>query len=368
MDTATVAEVYSWHHALLALSAAFTFGWLRDLEEGSARPPVNDERRAALWGLLAGAAVTMHATAVFFIVPLSMALVAALAKAGRWRVLLVLVAMATSLAPLGSYGWILWRASHPAAFQWPVGPSVTALWMHARGAAYSHFLGGFAPSTAEWAFIRGALLPWILPGITLGTVLSLRVPSRAVRWGLLSLLTGAVCQIVFVVSYGVPDPEAYFVPALMVSVMASTLAIAWLGARKGARVAWTIGLALALVSAVGSVPRAFRLRDELSRADAEFRIAWRSIPGAHGIVLWADDHYHRFVLLQLLEHQRPGLYVDNPEMLVWPARRRAFRARFGFDPLEGLELRTAADLASIPVNIERRTRIPVTVLAQSRDR
>jgi hypothetical protein len=151
----------------------------------------------------------------------------------------------------------------------------------------------------------------------------------------------------------------------MVALLAGLPALLGLARRAAPRLASGLALLLVLGTAVASVPRALRAREALARTDAEFRAAWRSIPANRGIVLWADDHYQRFVLLQLLERQRPEIYVDNPEMLIWPLRRRAFQARFGFDPLEGLDLRTPADLALIPGNVERRAPVRTSVLQES---
>jgi hypothetical protein len=111
-----------------------------------------------------------------------------------------------------------------------------------------------------------------------------------------------------------------------------------------------------------SVPRALSERRRLDAVDADFRAAWRGIPFDRGIVLWRDDHFHRFVLLQRLEGQRPQLYVDSPDLLIWPARRRAFQSRFGFDPIAGLALRSPEDVAKVADNVRRRASVPVLVL------
>ncbi|HTK30466.1 MAG TPA: DUF2723 domain-containing protein [Candidatus Saccharimonadaceae bacterium] len=376
IDSATVAEVYSWHHACLALSAAFMMGWLRRLESIGAPPAPTpaqgarsrlgstELRGAATWGLLCGACGAQHATAVFFVLPMTAALVAGLVRARRWHPSLAFVSFGASLVPLASYGWIAWRALHPAPFQWPVGVGLAALLMHVRGAAYSYLLGRFSPTTAEWVLIRGAILPWALPGLTLGSAFALSSRSTALRWGLLALFAAATIQVAFIVSYGVPDPATYFLPVLMAALLAVTPGTVLLGRRVPAGLLAVIALGIVGAVAAWSVPRAVAQRAELARVDAEFHAAWRAIPFDRGIVLWADDHYHRFVLIQLLEGARPGLYVDNPEMLIWPGRRRAFAKRFGFDPLEGLTFRSEADLGKIPDNIRRRAHVPVAVIPE----
>ena len=370
--SATTAEVYSWSNAWLAVAAAFVVGRLRvleaeereaELEPAGERPARErrDLRAAATWGLLSGLCGTHHATSLLFVVPLSAVLVAAQVRARRWRASLLLAALGASLGPLAAYAWIPWRAAHPAPFQWPVGSSAAALWLHVSGAGYAHLTGRFAPSAEEWRLIRAALLPWIVPGLLLGPLLALRARSRAVRWGLLALLGGAALQIAFVVRYGVPDPDFYFLPALMPSLLVAILALAWLG-RRAPLAAAVPALVVALALAAWSVPRAVAERRRLADVDAGFRSAWRSIPFDRGIVLWRDDHFHRFKVLQLLEGRRQGLYVDSPDLLIWPARRRAFEARFGFDPVAGLALRTPDDVARVAENVRRRASVPVLVL------
>jgi hypothetical protein len=73
-----------------------------------------------------------------------------------------------------------------------------------------------------------------------------------------------------------------------------------------------------------------------------------------------------FQVYQLLEGQRPELFAGNPATLSWAAPRRAFRERYGFDPLAGLEPLTAARALQIPVNMARQTPLPVTLFDLSR--
>ena len=372
LDSATIAEVYSWNNAWIAASAAFALGRLRALDgaarRGEAGPAGTGDLPAALcWGLLCGLCGAHHVTSLFFVLPLTVALVAAQVSCGRWRASLAFAGLGGALVPLASYGWIPWRAAHPAAFQWPVGPSATALWLHARGAAYAYYVGRFAPNAEQWALIRRGVLPWLLPGMLLGSLVALRSTSRALRRGLLALMFGAAMQVAFIVSYGVPDPEFYFLPALMSGLLVGAPGLSWLSRRTSPALACLIAAGLALGLAAWSVPRALAERARLAEVDAGFRAAWRSIPFERGIVLWRDDHYQRFKALQLLEGQRPGLFVDSPDMLIWPSRRRAFQRRFGFDPLAGLTLRTPDDVAQVAENIRRHASVPVLVLPEYRE-
>jgi hypothetical protein len=358
VESATVAEVYSWNNALIALAAAFAIGRLRS--PGSAGR--GDLRAAATWGLLCGLCLAHHVTSALFLLPLSVALAAAQVRAGRWRASLPLAAALAALAPLASYGWIWWRAAHPAAYQWPVEAGPGALWMHMRGAAYTHYLGRFAPDAAQWASIRGSLLPWLIPGALAGALLAWRSGSPTVRWGVSALLAGAALQIVFVVSYGVPDPSMYFLPALMASLLAAAPWLTRPARRAPPAAVAALCLAAALALAAWSVPRALAERARVARLDAGFRAMLRAVPFERGIVLWRDDHFHWLKALQLLEDQRPALYVDSPDMLPWPARRRDFRLRFGFDALEGLDPRAPGVVERIPDNIRRQAKTLVVVL------
>jgi len=359
--SATVAEVYGWSQAWIAAAAAFGVGWLHRLGAAGAGPgdgAAADRRAALQWGVMCGLGAAHHATAAFFAVPLSLALIAALGQAGRWQWRFLLALIPAAAIPAGGALWIAWRAAHPAAFQWPVEADAASVWQHMRGAVYGRYLGRFAPRPAEWALIRAAVLPWLLPGLVLAAFHALRLP-RSLRWGVLALVGGAALLTAFVVSYGAPDPAMYFVPALMVALLAVVPAMAWTARRATPRVAVALAMGVSIALASWSLPRAVRERARLVGVDARIRAAWRSVPFERGIVLWRDDHYYRLKLFQLLEGQRPGLYVDNPIDLAWPVRRAAFARRFGFDPLDGRELRSRDEVRLIPQIIARRSPLPV---------
>jgi hypothetical protein len=118
-------------------------------------------------------------------------------------------------------------------------------------------------------------------------------------------------------------------------------------------------VALPLLFAALSIPGAIAANRERVRVDRRIRDAWQAIPYERAIVLWNDDHVHRLALFQALEHDHPQRTVEDPVLVSWPAERAAFRRAAGFDPLQGLDLRTPADLARIAPNIERRAPLPV---------
>jgi hypothetical protein len=361
LETAAITEVYTWSVAGILAIAASTFGRMRVLDFG-AGSPATDLRAAALWGVLAGACGAHHVTSVFFVVPLGIALWWAHLRSGRARFALLTATLAGALVPLASYAWIAWRAMHPAAFQWPVEPTLGSWWMHVRGAAYTHLFGQFALSPSEWTLIRNTMLPGLVAGLAAGGVLVWRTGPGALRTGGAALLSGAALQIAFVAAYGVPDSARYLLPPLAVACVVPGVLLR-LTSRWPRALVLAIGLGVPVAAAAAAMPRAIAARNERIALDAEFRGTWARIPFDEGIVLWADDHVHRFILLQQLEGLRPRIYVDNPDMLLWPARRRAFERRFGVDPLEDLEFRSAADIGRIGQNVQRLADVPVIVLA-----
>jgi hypothetical protein len=370
LDSATVAEVYSWNHAWLAVAAAFAAGRLHGLDSGAAGegpgeragnpvPRPGDRSAALRWGLLCGAGVAHHLLSVLFALPLTAALLVAHLSRGRLRPMHVLAALAGVAVPLAGFAWISWRAAHPAGVQWPLEADPVSVGRHMLGSAYAGYFGSFAPRGPEWTLIRSAVLPWLLPGLAGGAVWALRFPAPALRLGLLALMGGAALLVAFIVSYGVPDPAMYFLPALMVALLVAAPAAHGIARRVSPMVAVALGLALTLGLASWSVPRALGQRARLAAIDARIRAAWAAIPFERGIVLWADDHLHRLKVFQRLEGARPDLYLESPLTLSWPVARSAFARRFGFDPLGGVAPRTSADLARVPSIIRANAKEPV---------
>lgn len=114
------------------------------------------------------------------------------------------------------------------------------------------------------------------------------------------------------------------------------------------------------------IPLAASVRPEVVDIEAGVHRLWRSIDGPEGIVLWRDDMLPMLRGYQLLEGERPGLFAQDPYALTWPGPRRAFIARFGFDPLEGMGALTVRDLDRIAGNINRQTTLPVMIFDISR--
>ncbi len=359
LNEATLAEVNSWHVAWVVGACLLCFALTRRLlETGAGRPP--GKGAAVGWGLTCGLGLAHHLTSVIFVGPLTLALGWALARSKRWSFALVVTAIAGALAPLASYAYVAYRAFSPAPFQWPLlDPSVESVWSHIRGARFGFFLGHFAPAEAQRALLDAWMYPFLIGGFVV-LLLSAWRASIAGRTFLGGAIGAAALQGLFVLNYGVVDPAPYFLPLLVVGLLGVPLAAAFIAERV--RYAYMLGvLALAglIFLAVPSVRGARTRMTRLNYVESRVRAAWEAIPFREAIVLWQDDMYVRLRAYQLLDGEKPGLYVENPNMLTWSGPRHAFEKRFGFDPLAQLALRTDADLAFVPMNIKRLTEVPV---------
>lgn len=351
ISAATTAEVYTWASAWVAGATLFVVATLGALDAGRTRPA----RTALGWGVLCGAGLAHHATAVFFIAPLSLALAGGLRRHGAWRASLLLPAAAGAALPLAGYGFLAWRALHPAPVQWPLAPGAGELWRHATGAAYAFYLGGFDPGPLQRALLASSLLPWILPGLAWTAWSALRSTDVPVRHGLLAALLGAALLTAFAFQYRVPDPAYYFLPVLLLSLVGAVPLAA--AARARARPPLAATAAAAALVAVASVGLRASVEEHrrLARVDARIRAAWEALPPGPGIVLWGDDHLHRLHVFQQLEGRRPEVVIASPNRLTWPVARAAFARRTGADPLAGVERRARGDVGAIPAAIRRQT-------------
>jgi transmembrane protein TMEM260 (protein O-mannosyltransferase) len=364
ISAATQAEVYSWWFAWIAGAAYFTASRLRAPAAPDA--PTATIVAGAAWGAVAGLGLAHHLLAVTFVAPLTAAWILVRARSGR-RLGGFVAGMALGAAiPLASYGLVAWRAFHPAVIQWPVEPTWSGIWAHMRGAAYGRYLGHFAPNAGQVRMLDTLIAPF-LPLVALTGLWALRA-APAFRPTLMALLAGVALLAAFVFRYGVPDPAMYLVPALMVGWLAAVPALGWLARWASARGAVLVLAALVVANGVWGIRHALEERRRLDRADSLIRAAWREIPFDTGVVLWRDDHCSRLQVFEWLERSRPGLLAENPNMLAWGPRRRAFIDRVGFDPLEGLELSNPAYVDSITGNVRRRARLPVIAFPEVLDR
>jgi hypothetical protein len=330
----TLVEVYAWHVAW-ALGAATLF-------VHTFRDPALTLRHALAWGLVCGLGAAHHATSVFVILPLTIALLLR-----RPSMQFVLAGLAAGVVPLASYGLILWRSAHPAALQWPM---LRAGWdgliEHMTGRQYVGLLGRFNPSPPQQNFLLWFVLPFLLPGLVL-----LVLYARRAREGV-ALAAAALLGTVYACSYGVPDPSSYFLYpmafglAALAPALAGRKTLAWaLGAVAGVlSIAW---FGIGGIRAEGMVQFS-RLVDSM----------WGSIPYEQGFVFWNDDMHYKLEERQVLYHQKPGLFVVNADVLRNAEPRRKFAAKHGFDPMPAST--TAPDQhAGMEEYVNRQTPLPV---------
>jgi len=363
-----LAEVYSWHLAWVCGACLLALALVRAAARETPRGEAGARRvaiGAAAWGLVCGVGLSHHATSVLVMTPLTVTVAAAVVRARRWRWWLPAVAFGAALVPLASDGFIVYRAWHPAVFQWPVlTPSPRAVIAHLTGAEYRDLLGKFAPQGVQLDLFRTAIYPVLFPGLAALLVAAFlaRPPERLALWG---MAAAAVIQTVYGFSYGVADPSSYFEPNLAIGLLAVPL----LGARLVRRRALVPALLVITVAGItalawGWLQFATELRIGVGIIEGQIHAAWRALPDEDAIVLWRHDMAAVLRGYQLLDREHPRLYVQDPNALTWVRPRREFAARFGFDPVEGLLPLNANTPALIPENINRRTALPVFVFGQ----
>lgn len=369
LAAATEAEVHTWWYAWCAGAAWFALGGLRRLASPRGEPagkgrgsptPWHPARDAFVWGALCGAGLAHHVASALFAVPLTAALAIAAVRSRAVTIASTAAFVLGATLPLASYGFVAWRAFHPALTQWPVVPSLHGVIAHVRGDAYRFFLGGWAPSSAQLTQLQTTVLPLLVPGLLGVGWLALRDREPARRAWFAALLAAALLLIGFVLRYGVPDPVRYFLPALMVAALAAAPAFAALESRAPRPAGAALFAALVVIAALGSGRNTVRENLQRARAEARVRAGWLAIPFERAIVMWWDDDVSRLRRYQLLDGERPGLYLENPNHLTWPGPRRAFHNRFGFDPFAGFAIQSRADLGGLTDHL--RTRAPVPVM------
>jgi hypothetical protein len=321
---------------------------------------------AAAWGFALGLGLAHHLTGLVFALPLTIALVVALMRAKRWRPALVLPAIIGALLPLSSYGFVAWRALHPASFQWPLlESSLAGAARHVLGGGYARYFGRFAPAELQRSFLAGDIYPFLFPGLVVLAIATWRAASRAERIGRAGLLGAALLQTLAVFLYGVPDPAAYFLPALWTAMLALPIVILAAWSRRGLRTGLLVASAAGVLAlSIPWMTKAVDRRESFIYVDHHLRSVWRGIPHERGFVLWPRDMYCRFIEFQRFDGEKPELFVTAPHLLTYPSQRREFARRFGFDPLEGLRMRSEQDLGQVAENINRLSPLPVVVVDQ----
>lgn len=347
----TFAETGSWHVAWVAGAVLLSLHLLERLETTAACDDATWRLGALSWGLLAGAGLAHHLTALLFLVPLTCALVGAAARR-RLSIGLVAIAIAGALLPLASYGLVAWRAFHPGAAQWAtLAPSWVGVWKHLTAAQYRGYLGGFRPSPGQAAHLARYVYP-LGAVAALALALAIRAAGRGPRRVLLvATAAGCLLQVTVVLRYGVPDPGSYFLPVLGLGLAPLAPTIADLvsrcaGSGRGAKGALLVIGLVAVVVAVNWLGTSWQRRDVFVKHERLVRSMWSSVTVERAFVLWHSDLVHQLLIWQVLDGEKPDLVVLNPATLTheWP--RRQFAARYGCDPGAGLNLPDLAAGAS----------------------
>ena len=294
---------------------------------------------------------------------LALAILGALLLKRRMSALIVPCALAGACVPLAGYSFIYFRAVHPAAFQWPpLQPSLASVVRHITGGGYGSYFGHFAPAPIQRELLAQGIYPFVFPGLALlafGIVRTRRTLDRVLLGGL--ALAGGL-QTVLGFFYGVPDPASYFLPALVVALLALPILAAAFPSRLWAAFVLVAAslpfelLALSWLSAASGRRAGFAI------FDAHLHGLWRGLPAERAIVLWPDDMYCKLREYQIFFREQPEIYVNNPNFLTYDGPRAAFEHRFGFDPLAGTGFPGPMDLATIPANVARQTPLPVYTL------
>jgi hypothetical protein len=354
----TIAGVNAWTLAVVIVMAAVAERWLARLATGVV--PIATSRAAWSWGALCGVALAQHPTTMFVAAPLSLGLAMVARLAGlrartAWLALGVTIGVAVACDL-----FIVWRAFHPAAEQWPLlEPTLASITSHVRGTLYLVHSTDFGATSADRALLATTVLPALIPGLVALWFAARHVPNLAQRVLHGALVIASTLGIAFAFTFGVLEPVVYLLPALAFSLLGMAAMAGWLVARLRRPI---VLAPLALVVAVlgwlwigEARGRARRLEAE----DAALHARWRALPIERGIVVWTTDDHMRLVAWQVLAGEHPAVTVVDPAVLTWPAPRHAFERRFGFDPLAGLTLRANAGLSDVGPNIARQTGLPV---------
>lgn len=353
---ASMAEVTSWH-AAWTLGAAWTAWRLAREAPGSPLP------RFFLGGAVIGLGLAHRATSVLVAIPLAVWAAPRLRRsAGGGLALPASAAFAAFalglLLPLLSWGWITYRALHPAAFQWPLlEPGWAGLVGHVTARAYGGYLGGFNPSAPEMRLLATAI-PWIAVGLVAWLVEMLASGPGPRRTFAFAVGTALLAQALFVFAYRVPDPSAHVVPILALVALYVPAFGARILARAGGAAASLAGAALLIALLPAWIGADLRAKRSAKETDRIVREAWRRVPFEHGLVFWNNDLYARLRAYQILERDRPALIVEHPGVLTWAGPRRRFQETHGFDPWNGATPRSDADLVLLPELAERAGGLP----------
>ena len=292
----TLAEVYSWHIAWVLGTALCFVRWRGPWRPGGTAGPAalrGAPRPGASCAEWAGRITHQHRVAA----PLSIAIVVVLAvaatAAGRASSPPCCVA---ACVPLLSYGFILWRASHPAAV--PVADARAGFRGLARprhGRQYQGLLGRFSPSDEQGRFLLWYVYPFLFPGLLLALVNAVRA-----RAGRASARSSAAARGLrpagdrLRVRLRRTDPSSYFLHPMTLGLVAL---MPLLGRDRGRWRPRARRDALAVPRCSPGGPRALGSVDAhrpaahgpLASFDQLVHQMWLAIPADSGVVFWTND-------------------------------------------------------------------------------
>jgi hypothetical protein len=186
-------------------------------------------------------------------------------------------------------------------------------------AGYRHYLGGFRLSPDQRAILSSYVYPWLAPGLL-----------AAALW---PFVAGG-------------QSRGTRLPLAAVAFLLPAVAAARGPVRRFARPLVAIaGLCLGL-AAWSWNGAALERRTMYGELDGFPRTMWQAVPIQRGYVLWDDDMSYRLVQYQRLEHEKPGLAVARPLLLMDAGTRALFAGRHGFNPLGGANPPGAAEADS----------------------
>jgi hypothetical protein len=361
---ASQAEVHTWHIVWvlsLLLAAAAILEPNRSRSASGAASPVPGP---FVWGLLVGVGLAHHLTSVLVSGPLTLAVLGVFVhRRGVWLPTLARL-VAGAVLPLIAYGFIAWRAFHPAPGQWgTLSPHWRSVLAHVTGREYRVYVGHFAPSGAELELIRREVVPWLAVGLPLVVwwALTAHRTSPALRLGVVAAIA---TTLLFVGLYGVPDPSAYLLTPLALAFAVTPVAFRCLpGAGAITRPVAIAALVAIGVEAFHGIGLAWDRNHAYRAYETHVRTLWRTIPDRPAFVLWSDDMVSLLHGYQLLEGEKPQLEIHHPMQLTqdWP--RAQFIRSHGFDPVSRADVAAAA-ARTPPRNVEELARLIGDVIAQ----
>ncbi len=293
---AVITEVYS-------LNACLVAGCWLALPVWTSQPP--SLKRLAITGVVLGAALGNHLTAIFMVPPAIAAVWTSLAAqpTQRWRGLLVMGA-GLGITAGAFYGLLPLWASRGPAINWGNAATLSGwLWVVTaepyRGLAFGALASGgdrLVAALGAWVAQFGA---W---GVLIGLVAFGLVSHRSgvLRWGLVWLF---VTSLIFAAGYNTADSYNYLIPAFLAFTIELGRGLAYILERLQGYHPGLTPLALALMTGLlfwNAVP-AMAFADASRDSAAESFIAKVAQAAPNGAILVTSDDRDSFAMWYMRE-------------------------------------------------------------------